>query len=86
MLVDAQTSLAKGEFFHFAQMIGVGVTVIPGEAHWLHGGTESAVKTVKSLMKRLRFDNPQIQPRLLGLIAATAHNNNHMAHGFSPVQ
>ena len=86
VVVDAQTSLAKGEFVQFAQLLGFGVAVMPGEAHYLHGGTESAVKTVKSLMKRYRFEYPKVPPKLLGMIAAAAHNNNYMLHGFSPVQ
>ena len=86
VVVDAQTSLAKGEFVQFAQLMGLGVAVMPGEAHYLHGGTESAVKTVKSLMKRYCFEYPKVPPKLLGMIAAAAHNNNYMLHGFSPVQ
>ena len=86
VVVDAQTSLAKGEFVQFAQLAGFGITAVPGEAHYMHGGTESAVKTVKNLMKRFRFEFPHVPPKLLGMIAATAHNNNYMLHGFSPVQ
>ena len=86
VVVDAQTSLAKGEFVQFAQFMGFGITAVPGEAHYMHGGTESAVKTVKALMKRFRFEYSNVPPELLGSIAAAAHNNNYMLHGFSPVQ
>ena len=86
VLVDAQSSLSKGEFVQSAQLAGFGVATVPGEAHYQHGGTESAVKTVKNVMKRFRFEHPHVSPKLLGMIAATAHNNQYMLHGFSPVQ
>ena len=31
ILIDAQTSLAKGDFAAFCQSIGIGVTAVPGE-------------------------------------------------------
>ena len=86
VLVDAQTSLSKGDFVRFCQSIGIGVAGVPGEAHWQHGATESMVKSVKSTMRKLRAEQPSMSPRLCGLLAAHAQNHVDRIKGYSPIQ
>ena len=86
LLVDAQTSLSKGDFVAFCQSIGVGVSVVPGEAHWQHGATESMVKALKSTRKKLRSEQPSLGPKLCALLSAMAQNHVDRVKGFSPVQ
>ena len=86
VLVDAQTSLCKGDFVRFCQSIGIGVAGVPGEAHWQHGATESMVKSVKNTMKKLRSEQPSMSPRLCGLLASHAQNHVDRIKGYSPIQ
>ena len=86
LLVDAQTPLSKGDFAKFCQSIGVGLSVVPGEAHWQHGATESMVKAVKETMKRIRNEQSTLSPKLCGLLASVAQNQVDRVKGFSPVQ
>ena len=86
LLVDAQTSLAKGDFAAFCQSIGIGISAVPGEAHWQHGGTESMVKAIKNTMKKVRSEYSQLSPKLVALLASAAQNHGDRVKGFSPVQ
>ena len=86
VLVDAQTSLAKGDFAAFCQSIGIGVTAVPGEAHWQHGGTESMVKALKNTMKKVRSEHSNLSPKLVALLASSAQNHGDRVRGYSPVQ
>lgn len=86
LLVDPQTSLCKGDFVDFAQNTGIGISVTPGEAHWQLGGVETAVRTVKNLMKRFRFDFPDLDPATIGALAASMHNHHSRVRGYSPNQ
>eukprot|EP00969_Alexandrium_andersonii_P027930 1218258-Alexandrium_andersonii.AAC.1 len=47
LMVDEQRSLTHGDFVEFCQLIGVGIMPAPGEAHWMHGATESRVGIMK---------------------------------------
>ena len=86
VMVDAQTSLAKGDFAAFCQSIGIGVTAVPGEAHWQHGSTESMVKALKNTMKKVRSERSRLSPKLVALLASSAQNHGDRVRGYSPVQ
>ncbi|CAK9001654.1 unnamed protein product [Durusdinium trenchii] len=86
VMVDAQTSLAKGDFAAFCQSIGIGVTAVPGEAHWQHGSTESMVKALKNTMKKVRSEHSRLSPKLVALLASSAQNHGDRVRGYSPVQ
>ena len=86
VMVDAQTSLAKGDFAAFCQSIGIGVTAVPGEAHWQHGSTESMVKALKNTMKKVRSEHSSLSPKLVALLASSAQNHGNRVRGYSPVQ
>ena len=86
LLCDPQSSLSKGVFSEFCHWIGVGLAVTPGEGHWQNGAVETAVKTVKKTMRRLRNDNKDLNPRTCGHLAVMAHNNMNKVKGFSPIQ
>ena len=58
----------------------------PGEAHWYHGAAESAVRIVKRTMKRLREQDNEMSPVMVGLLAVEAENNLAKVNGFSPTQ
>ncbi|CAE7823229.1 CACNA1B, partial [Symbiodinium necroappetens] len=75
LLCDPQSSLSKGVFSEFCHWIGVGLAVTPGEGHWQNGAVETAVKSVKKTMKRLRNDDKDLSPKTCGHLAAMAHNN-----------
>ena len=85
-LVDPQTSLSKGAFPSFCHSAGIGVAVTPGEAHWQHGATESMVKSIKSTMRRIRNERPQLAPKLVGALASLAENHTDKVKGYTPVQ
>ena len=86
ILTDPQSSLAKGDFAEFCGMIGRGLPTTPGEAHWQNGAVETAVKSVKHIMRRLRNENTELPARLCGHLAASAHNQTEVVKGFSPIQ
>ena len=84
--VDPQTSLSAGAFIDFLQMAGVGVSVTPGEAHWQHGSIEAMIRVIKDTMKKIRNEQPQIEPSTVAALAVNAHNSQYKVSGFSPVQ
>ena len=86
ILTDPQSSFAKGEFAEFCGMVGCGLSTTPGEAHWQNGAVETAVKSVKQTMRRLRNENTELPARLCGHLAASAHNQTEVVKGFSPIQ
>ena len=86
VLVDSQTSLCYGAMSDFLSMAGIGLSVIAGEAHWQHGKTESMVRITKGIIRRLRNENPEIDPAAAAYLACIASNNTWKSNGFSPVQ
>ena len=60
VVVDSQSSLRFGEFREFLEHAGIRLTVIPGEAHWVHGKAEAMVQVAKRTMRRLRNELPRI--------------------------
>ena len=85
-MVDSQSSLRFGDFPAFLEHAGIGLTVIPGEAHWMHGKTEAMVQIAKRTMKRIRNDEKDISPAGLAALTTMAQNNTDRISGFSPVQ
>ena len=79
VLCDPQTSLAYGDFPEFLSSTGIGLSVTPGEAHWQLGGVEEAVKATKKTMKKIRSQEPNLPPSVVG---------KHIlkVKGFTPVQ
>ena len=86
IIVDPQTSMASGDFTQFCQHAGIGMTVTPGEAHWQNGHIESLIRVIKNTMKKIRNDEPLLDPRVVANLAVVAHNNLARVKGFSPVQ
>eukprot|EP00435_Cladocopium_sp_Y103_P049949 s497_g15.t1 len=86
VVVDPQTSLSSGAFAEFMQLIGVGVSVTPGEAHWQAGSIESMIRVIKNTMKKLRNQHPELDPELCAGLAVNSHNTQAKIKGFSPVQ
>ena len=74
VVVDPQTSLSSGAFVEFMQLIGVGVSVTPGEAHWQAGSIESIIRVIKGTMKKLRNQHPGLDPLLCAGLAVNSHN------------
>ena len=86
IMTDPQSSLSQGKFAEFCGVVGCGMATTPGEAHWQNGAVESAVKSMKKTMKRLRNEDPNMSAELIGHLAAAAQNNIETVKGFTPVQ
>ena len=86
VLCDPQTSLAYGDFPEFLSSVGIGLSVTPGEAHWQLGGVEVAVKATKKTMKKIRSQEPNLPPSVVGHLAAMAANHTLKVKGFTPIQ
>ena len=86
MLCDPQTSLAYGDFPEFLSSVGIGLSVTPGEAHWQLGGVAVAVKATKKTMKKIRSQEPNLPPSVVGHLAAMAANHTLKVKGFTPIQ
>ena len=80
-LCDPQTSIAFGDFNEFLHSIGIGMTVTAGEAHWQLGGVEVSVRTIKKVMKRLRNEKEDMNPKMVGYLAAMANNHTIKTKG-----
>ena len=85
-VVDSQSSLRYGAFPTFLSHAGIGLTVVPGEAHWIHGKTEAMVQVMKRTMRRIRNEYPSIAPSSLAALATYAQNHTDHVAGFSPIQ
>ena len=86
IVVDSQSSLRFGQFPEFLEHAGIGLTVVPGEAHWCHGRTEAMVQVAKRTMRRLRNEAPDLSPQSLATLVVNAHNNSDKVLGYSPTQ
>ena len=86
VIMDPQTSFSKGVFPEFLEMIGVGSLVTAAEAHWQNGVAESMIGVAKRTMRRLRNENPEMEPQVIGHLAAVAQNHTDKCKGFSPIQ
>ena len=86
ILVDPQTSLAQGDFPKFCHNAGIGVSVTPGEAHWQNGLIESTIRVIKNTMRKIRGEQPLLEPITCAQLAVHAHNNLSRVKGFSPIQ
>ncbi|CAE7563794.1 TY5A [Symbiodinium sp. CCMP2592] len=86
ILCDPQTSLAYGDFPEFLSSVGIGLSVTPGEAHWQLGGVEVAVKATKKTMKKIRSQERNLPPSVVGHLAAMAANHTVKVKGFTPIQ
>ena len=86
IVVDPQASFVDGTFAEFAQRAGIGMLATPGEAHWHHGFTERRVQILKRVMRRLRNELPEVQPRVVLWLALAAANSLDRVKGHAPVQ
>ena len=85
-IVDSQSSLRFGAVPTFLAHAGIGMTVVPGEAHWMHGKTEAMVQVLKRTMRRIRNEYPTLAPHSLAALATYAQNHTDRVSGFSPIQ
>ena len=86
VIVDPQTSLATGDFVSFLQGAGIGVSVTPGEAHWQNGLIESLIRVIKTTMRKIRGEQPLLDPRAVAQLAVHSHNQHSRVKGYSPMQ
>ncbi|CAE6971276.1 TY5A [Symbiodinium sp. KB8] len=86
LVVDSQSSLRFGLFPEFLEHAGIGLTVVPGEAHWMHGRTEAMVQVAKRTMRRMRNESPDLAPPVLAALVVSAHNNSDKIMGYTPTQ
>ena len=65
---------------------GVGLTVVPAEAHWLMGFGESAIGAAKRTVGRLIREGSKLEIPELYMMAAAAMNSHVGPSGFSAYQ
>ena len=72
----------------FLEHAGIGLTVIPGEAHCMYGKTEAMamVQVANRMMRRIRNEFPTIAPQSSAAFATYAQNHTDRVSGFSPIQ
>ena len=85
-MFDPQSSLCKGQFPEFLEMVGIGSTVTAGEAHWQNGLAEALIGSAKRTMRRIRNEHPDAVPESVAALAAHANNHHNKQMGFAPIQ
>lgn len=86
VISDPATCFTSQEWLDFLGRSGVGSLVTPAEAHWLLGAEEGCINILKSTMKRIQKEAPELDPEVAMNLAAHGHNSTIGASGFSPFQ
>ncbi|CAK0842079.1 unnamed protein product, partial [Prorocentrum cordatum] len=64
----------------------VGIIQSPGEFHGLTADLEILIRQVKKTARRISLDEPTLSLAGCASLACAAHNNQHKASGYTPVQ
>ena len=65
---------------------GVAILNSAGEFHGLTADLENLIKLIKSVARRMALDDETLSLSTCVALAVAAHNNQHRAGGYSPVQ
>ena len=86
VITDPATCFTSQEWLDFLSRSGVGSLTTPAEAHWLLGAEEGCINILKSTLKRIQKEAPDLDPEISMNLAAHGHNSTIGASGFSPFQ
>ena len=86
VITDPATCFTSQEWLDFLGRSGVGSLTIPAEAHWLLGAEEGCINILKSTLRRILKEAPDLDPEVSMNLAAHGHNSTIGASGFSPFQ
>jgi hypothetical protein len=85
IVADAARYYTSWEFEHLGRS-GVGLTIAPGEAHWIMGAEEQAIGYAKKVVGRLLQEESPCDVPTLFHLAAHAMNSHVGTHGFNAYQ
>ena len=86
IISDAGPQFTSETFLDFCSRSGIGVMTAPAEAHWIMGAEEGCINILKSSVRRLLKEEPELT--IAHAFALAAHGANHTIgpSGFSPFQ
>ena len=86
IISDAGPQFTSETFLDFCSRSGIGVMTAPAEAHWIMGAEEGCINVLKSSVRRLLKEEPELT--IAHAFALAAHGANHTIgpSGFSPFQ
>ena len=86
ILDDAATYYTSQELMDFCGGSGVGLTIVPAEAHWLMGSEEQAIGVAKRAVSKMRKEFESYDVATLFQLAAHAANAHVGGSGYSAYQ
>ena len=86
IISDAGPQFTSETFLDFCSRSGIGVMTAPAEAHWIMGAEEGCINILKSSVRRLLKEEPELT--IAHAFALAAHGANHTIgpSGFSAFQ
>lgn len=86
IITDPATCFTSQEWLDFLGRSGVGATTVPAEAHWMLGAEEGCINILKSTVRRIQKECPELDPEICMNLAVHGHNSTIGSSGFSPFQ
>ena len=86
IITDPATCFTSQEWLDFLGRSGIGATTVPAEAHWMLGAEERCINILKSTVKRIQKECPDLDPEVCMNLAVHGHNSTIGSSGFSPFQ
>lgn len=86
VFADAARYYSSEEYMDYLNRAGVGLTIAPGEAHWIMGFEESAINIAKGTVARLLREGSKFSVPDLFSLAAALMNAHVGPSGFSAFQ
>ncbi len=86
IVADAATYYTSQELMDFCGRSGIGLTIVPAEAHWLMGSEEQAIGVAKRAVTKMRKEFVQYDVATLFQLAAHAANAHVGGSGYSAYQ
>ena len=86
VVADSATYFTSVEFMNYLGRSGVGLTIAPGEAHWIMGAEEQAIGVAKRTFLKIQKEFPKYDIETIFLMVAHAMNSHVGSSGFSAFQ
>lgn len=86
VVADSATYFTSQELMEFCWKSGVGLTIVPAEAHWLMGSEEQAIGVAKRTVGKMRKEFSNYDIPTLFQLAAHAANSHVGSSGYSAYQ
>ena len=86
VIADSARYFTSLEMVEFCGRSGMGLSIVPAEAHWLLGNEEQAIGVAKRVIDKMRREYGQYDVETLFSLVAHSMNSHIGSNGFSPYQ